>query len=138
MEESNIELYQDEILKALKEISIEEGLHVAEDEVESRNLSSAKIKKKYKNVIDKLFTKTSEDAEELFNLSYGIIDKFNISPESFVMCLNRQNRQKLRGFASNNCNANYYQKKEYERTLKRQKKKSINVNGYENIRDLFK
>ena len=125
IEDLPLDIYNDQILKALKEIIDENNIVIDEFEIESRELSSTKIKKKYKHVIDKLFTRTSDEIEELFLLSYGIIDKFNLTPENFVMCLNKKNRLKLRDFADTVKNTTYYKKKETERTEKRRKNKLI-------------
>jgi ribosomal protein S13 len=48
----------------------------------------------------------------IYGLSYLLIQEFNINPESFMMCLDVENRKKLRNYAITNYNTDYYLRKE--------------------------
>jgi len=137
------EEYVKENKKIIENISyllndIKKEKNVNSSDLNSCELSSAKIKKKYKKTINEAFTKIIENFDELFDVAYIIIEDFNITPENFIMCLDNDNRQKLRNYAENNFNIRYWKEKERERNEKKNKKKYSEYSDSENLLSLFK
>jgi hypothetical protein len=120
----------DELVKDIESIMDEEDMMVTEEN------TPVKLRKKYRKEINELFTKKSKGCEDLFSLSYIIIHEFNINPESFIMCLDQENRKKLRTYAINNYNTEYHLRKEKKIKLEKEcEARDVKLEQYVDIRE---
>jgi hypothetical protein len=115
-----------------------EGIIDDEDTEVNEENTPVKLRKKYRKEIDSLFTTKSMTCQDLFSLAFLIISEFNINPESFFMCLSKENRVKLRNYANNNFDTSYHLKKEKMKKLEKRIKKGKSIDEEAiDMRDLF-
>lgn len=107
--------YLDEVTEAINSIKTKEISKNGLKEIEEKKISASKIKIKYRKLIDDSFTEVSTRYDKLFDVAKIIIDEYNLTPEGFIMCLNDENKQKLKNYADNHFHTNYYKQKEKER-----------------------
>jgi len=111
----------DDLIKEIESIMDEEDLMVSEEN------TPVKLRKKYRKEINELFELKSMNCQDLFSLAFLIINEFNINPESFIMCLSRNNREKLKNYAHNNYDTTYLRKKEKIIVNEKREKKGMCV-----------
>ena len=115
-----------------------ESIMDKEDSIVSDDNTPVKIRKKYRKEINDLFELKSMSCQDLFSLAFLIISEFNINPESFIMCLSKDNREKLKNYASNTFDTTYLRKKEKMKKIEKIKKKGKKVEDDAiDIRDFF-
>lgn len=119
----------DDLRKDIEDIMDDEDKEVSDENTPVR------LRKKYRDTINDLFTEKCLTCDDLFGLAFLLINQFNINPESFIMCLDKENKHKLRTYASNKFNTSYHKKKEKEK-----KNKGKETYGTEtvNIKRLFR
>ena len=124
-----------ELISSIKEKEIgKRGLK----EIDQQKLSASKIKIKYRKVIDDSFTLATKNYDKLFDVAKIIITEYNITPEGFVMCLNNENKLKLKNYADNHYCTEYYKQKEKERFIRRRDKKGKKTEELDEISKFFK
>ena len=123
----NLDICED-LMKDIDDIIDEEDSAVTDENTPVR------LRKKYRSQINDLFEEKAGTCEDLFSLSYILIQQFNINPESFLMCLEPESRIKLRNYALNKYNTDYHIRRE---KILKNKSDEDPIEEYVDIREYF-
>lgn len=102
------------------------------------DLSAIQVRSEFEIAYNKLFENLLQShSHEMFKIIYVLMDCFNISEVKAVRYLSKDNKEKIRAFAINNCNTKYYQ--QIEKNIKKEKleKKGITFFEHDDIGGLF-